>query len=82
MATVEVRKARKAFGLLSTEQQRVLHLSLQYGRSHQQISEATGLPLGTVKTHARRGLLRIREALFGEPGASPTPDERREETQR
>ena len=31
--------------------------------SHQEISEATGMPLGTVKTHARRGILQVREYL-------------------
>ncbi|MGP1309861.1 MAG: RNA polymerase sigma factor [Phycisphaerales bacterium] len=59
----EASRARGAFDALSPEQQRVLQLSLQFGLSHQRISEATGLPLGTVKTHARRGLLRIRHAL-------------------
>lgn len=77
----EAQRARGAFGALSTEQQRVLQLSLQFGLSHQRISEATGLPLGTVKTHARRGLLRIRQALDGANGESPT-DEGSEEATR
>jgi len=67
----EAERARGAFTALSAEQQRVLQLSLQFGLSHQRISEATGLPLGTVKTHARRGLLRIRQAL---DGAADTQD--------
>ncbi len=75
-------KARNAFGLLSADQQRVLQLSLQYGHSHQRISEATGLPLGTVKTHARRGLLRMREALQAEHGDTPSGDDARKEASR
>jgi RNA polymerase sigma-70 factor (ECF subfamily) len=75
-------KARSAFGALSPEQQRVLQLSLQFGLSHQRISEATGLPLGTVKTHARRGLLRIREALGGENGDSFFTDDEHKEAAR
>jgi len=57
--------AARAMEELSGEQQRVLRLSLLQGLSHEKIATATGLPLGTVKTHARRGLLRIREMLAG-----------------
>jgi len=57
--------AARALEELSSEQQRVLRLSLLQGLSHERIATATGLPLGTVKTHARRGLLRIREMLTG-----------------
>ncbi|MEO8673473.1 MAG: sigma-70 family RNA polymerase sigma factor [Tahibacter sp.] len=31
--------------------------------SHQEIAEQTGIPLGTVKSHIRRGLNQLREAL-------------------
>lgn len=81
----EAEKARAAFDALSAEQQRVLQLSLQYGLSHQRISEATGLPLGTVKTHARRGLMRIRQALQqheGVGGREFDDDNAREEATR
>jgi RNA polymerase sigma-70 factor (ECF subfamily) len=37
------------------------------GLSHELISRSTGLPLGTVKTHARRGLIKLRELLTGAP---------------
>jgi RNA polymerase sigma factor (sigma-70 family) len=59
----EVDKAQSALETLSAEQQRVLRLSIYHGLSHERIAEATGLPLGTVKTHARRGLIRLRELL-------------------
>ena len=55
--------AMKAFEKLRPEQKQVLELSIHHGHSHEQISATTGLPLGTVKTHARRGLLRLRELL-------------------
>jgi RNA polymerase sigma-70 factor (ECF subfamily) len=48
---------------LSNEQQRVLRLSVYEGLSHELIARSTGLPLGTVKTHARRGLIKLREIL-------------------
>ncbi|MBC7835041.1 MAG: sigma-70 family RNA polymerase sigma factor [Phycisphaerales bacterium] len=62
----DVRRALGAIAQLRPEQQRVLRLSLQQGLSHERIAEATGLPLGTVKTHARRGLMTVRETLYGE----------------
>jgi len=56
-------RARRAVATLPEGQRRVLLLALAYGMTHQQIADHTGLPLGTVKTHARRGLLRLRERL-------------------
>lgn len=60
--------AMEALAQLSPEQQRVLRLSIFHGLSHDRIARATGLPLGTVKTHARRGLIRIREMLEADGG--------------
>ncbi len=60
---VEGREAFKALNELRPEQRQVLQLSIIHGLSHQEIADATGMPLGTVKTHARRGLLQAREIL-------------------
>ena len=63
---IEGREAFKVLNELRPEQRQVLKLSIIEGLSHQEIADATGLPLGTVKTHARRGLLQARELLgFG-----------------
>ncbi|MEO1584196.1 MAG: sigma-70 family RNA polymerase sigma factor [Planctomycetota bacterium] len=59
----EAEVAREVLSELSEEQQRVLQLSIFYGQSHEKIARSTGLPLGTVKTHARRGLIRVRDIL-------------------
>ena len=64
----DARRAALAFESLKPEQQRVLRLSIYQGLSHEKIAEATDLPLGTVKTHVRRGLIRLREILSGTPG--------------
>ena len=61
--SVEAEEAAKAMRTLRPEQQQVLRLSIVQGMSHQEIAEATGMPLGTVKTHARRGLVAVREVL-------------------
>ena len=59
-------RATAALEQLRPEQQRILQLSIYHGRSHEEIARSTGLPLGTVKTHARRGLIRLREILEAE----------------
>lgn len=59
----EARLAAEELDKLSPEQQRVLRLSIFHGLSHEKIAAALAMPLGTVKTHARRGLIRLRESL-------------------
>ena len=61
--SIEANEAAKALDALRPEQRQVLQLSIVQGLSHQEISDATGMPLGTVKTHARRGILQAREIL-------------------
>ncbi len=62
---VEAKQAARALEQLRPEQREVLVLSTVGGLSHGEIADATGLPLGTVKAHVRRGLLSIRAALGG-----------------
>lgn len=61
----EASQAARALDQLRPEQRQVLVLSTVQGMSHGEIAEQTGMPLGTVKAHARRGLLSIRAALGG-----------------
>ena len=60
---VEAKEAARAMKNLRPEQRQVLHLSIVQGFSHQEIADALRMPLGTVKTHARRGLMQVREIL-------------------
>lgn len=69
----EVERVRVVMGRLRHDERRVLELSLMDGLTHSEISEATSLPLGTVKTHARRGLNRLRKML-GVDHSSSTSD--------
>lgn len=76
----DVRKAARALESLPQPQRMVLRLFIVSGHTHEQISAATGVPLGTVKSHIRRGLARVREGVQnGERDASsgaahgPTP---------
>ncbi len=60
---VEAKEAALAMKNLRPEQRQILHLSIVQGLSHQEIADALRMPLGTVKTHARRGLMLVRETL-------------------
>jgi RNA polymerase sigma-70 factor (ECF subfamily) len=62
----EADRAREKMGRLRPDERRILELSVYEGLSHREIAEATDLPLGTVKTHARRGLARLRRLLGAE----------------
>jgi RNA polymerase sigma-70 factor (ECF subfamily) len=58
--------AARAAALIRTlkpEQQQVIKLAVYEGHTHQSIADALQIPLGTVKTHLRRGLLKVREAM-------------------
>ena len=63
--------AQRAFAQLRPEQQQVLQLAIHHGCSHEQIATATGMPLGTVKTHARLVLIKIRQILADQGVLSP-----------
>jgi RNA polymerase sigma-70 factor (ECF subfamily) len=52
-----------ALGALSPNVRLCVVLSYQEGMSHGEITAATGLPLGTVKSHLARGTARLREML-------------------
>ncbi len=54
----------RALRQLRPEQRDVLLLATCDGLSQQQIASRMGLALGTVKTHARRGLMKLRALLF------------------
>lgn len=67
--------AVRAMAGLRVEQREVLRLSVTEGLTHEEIADQTGMPLGTVKAHARRGLQRIRAALLGEELEAGSPED-------
>ena len=56
-------QARAVLRELPPAQRRMLELSLVHGRTHDEIARETDTPLGTVKSHIRRGLARARDVL-------------------
>ncbi|MGO9113957.1 MAG: RNA polymerase sigma factor, partial [Thermoguttaceae bacterium] len=72
----EARRARGMLEHLRPEQRQVLELSFDQGMSQQEIADATRLPLGTVKTHTRRGLIQLRQLLETGPTGTAVRDGR------
>lgn len=56
-------RVHTALSQLTPERRHLVSLAFLQGLSHQEIAEATRLPLGTVKSHVRRALAQLREAL-------------------
>jgi|694.fasta_scaffold05827_9 RNA polymerase sigma factor (sigma-70 family) len=59
----EFRHVSRLLESLRPEERLVLRLALGEGCSQAVIAERTGLPMGTVKSHARRGLIRLRDLV-------------------
>ncbi len=57
-----------ALAELSPEQREVIEMAYYGGYSHSEIAAARGLPLGTVKTRTRLGMMRLRELLAAARG--------------
>jgi len=57
------RAVHAALAALAPEQRRPIELAYYTGMSHSEIATALGLPLGTIKTRIRTGMLTLRERL-------------------
>ncbi len=59
----DVAKVQRCLSRLSSIQQEILKLTVHQGASHVVISNRLSLPLGSVKTYARRGLIQLRDCM-------------------
>lgn len=67
---VEAERAAAVVARLRPDQRKVLRMGLLEGMTHSEIATATGMPLGTVKTQMRRGLIQVRQWM--KLGNNPT----------
>jgi RNA polymerase sigma-70 factor (ECF subfamily) len=56
-------RAAECLERLRSVERQVLEMSIIEGLSQSLVAEAIGIPLGTVKTHARRGLIQMRDCM-------------------
>jgi RNA polymerase sigma-70 factor (ECF subfamily) len=56
---------RQAVEELTDPRRTILFLAFWEERSHTEIADRVGLPLGTVKSHVRRGLIQLHQTLEG-----------------
>jgi RNA polymerase sigma-70 factor (ECF subfamily) len=56
---------RAALDALPLRQRLMIELAFFEGLTHHEIAEQLEIPLGTVKTRVRQGLLRLRDMLAG-----------------
>jgi RNA polymerase sigma-70 factor (ECF subfamily) len=65
--TVEVRleqqQVRRCLGGLTDIQREAVSLAFYAGHTHREVAQLLGLPLGTIKTRLRDGLIRLRDCL-------------------
>ena len=69
-ADEQVALAKQGMQKLKPEEKQILELSIQQGLSHGQIASRLKMALGTVKSHARRGLINLRAYLEVGPKSS------------
>lgn len=75
-AALDREVVRSAIADLPPEQRQAIAMAYFEGRSHSEIADATGLPLGTVKSRIRLAMHRLRTALLERSFEAERPEDR------
>jgi RNA polymerase sigma-70 factor, ECF subfamily len=60
---LEQQQVRRCMGGLTELQREAVSLAFYSGHTHREVSQLLGVPLGTIKTRLRDGLIRLRDCL-------------------
>lgn len=60
---METEQVRRALDVLTELQREAVQLAYYGGYTHREVSEFLGVPLGTIKTRLRDGLIRLRDEM-------------------
>ena len=60
---LEAEQVRRALGVLTDLQREAVNLAYYGGYTHREVSELLDVPLGTIKTRLRDGLIRLRDEM-------------------
>ena len=63
-ARADAHRLQHCLGELDAEQRQTIALAFFHGMSHSELAHHLRRPLGTVKTHVRRGLMKLKECLM------------------
>ncbi|MGF1574993.1 MAG: sigma-70 family RNA polymerase sigma factor [Cyanophyceae cyanobacterium] len=63
MTQEQATHVQQALNYLSQVQRQVIELAYNQGMSQSEIAQFLGIPLGTVKSHTRLGLIKLRQVL-------------------
>ncbi|MDP1877433.1 MAG: ECF RNA polymerase sigma factor SigK [Actinomycetota bacterium] len=63
MSSLDTARVRKALASLTDVQREALTLAYYGGYTYKEVSELLGVPLGTIKTRMRDGIIRLRDTL-------------------
>ena len=64
-------RVRAAMASLNPDQAKAIEMAFFHEQTHTQISEALGVPLGTVKARIRFGMMKLRAFIEREAGGQP-----------
>jgi RNA polymerase sigma factor (sigma-70 family) len=59
----QIEQVRRALATLHPQERRCIEEAIFRGKTHHEISDQGGAPLGTVKSHIRRGMIKLRKKL-------------------